>query len=73
MEFYHRAGIRYVLMGIDTTDPAVIEQVRKRSHHETSTSRLADSSVGTTSTRSSAYPQVNGVPPVGVEPTLGGF
>ena len=21
----------------------------------------------------SAYPQVNGVPPVGVEPTLGGF
>jgi anaerobic magnesium-protoporphyrin IX monomethyl ester cyclase len=31
MELYHRAGIRYVLMGIDTTDPAVIEQVRKRS------------------------------------------
>jgi anaerobic magnesium-protoporphyrin IX monomethyl ester cyclase len=28
---YHRAGLRHVLMGIDTTDPAVIEQVRKRS------------------------------------------
>jgi anaerobic magnesium-protoporphyrin IX monomethyl ester cyclase len=31
MELYHRAGIRYVLMGIDATDPRVIEQVRKRS------------------------------------------
>jgi anaerobic magnesium-protoporphyrin IX monomethyl ester cyclase len=28
---YRRAGLRHVLMGIDTTDPAVIEQVRKRS------------------------------------------
>jgi anaerobic magnesium-protoporphyrin IX monomethyl ester cyclase len=31
MELYRRAGLRYVLMGIDTTDPAVIEQIRKRS------------------------------------------
>jgi anaerobic magnesium-protoporphyrin IX monomethyl ester cyclase len=31
MGLYARAGLRYVLMGIDTTDPAVIEQIRKRS------------------------------------------
>jgi anaerobic magnesium-protoporphyrin IX monomethyl ester cyclase len=31
MDLYRRAGIRYVLMGIDTTDPDVIEQIRKRS------------------------------------------
>lgn len=31
LDLYRRAGIRYVLMGIDTTDPAVIEQIRKRS------------------------------------------
>ncbi len=31
IDLYRRAGIRYVLMGIDTTDPALIEQVRKRS------------------------------------------
>ena len=28
---YRRAGLRYVLMGIDTTDPAIIERIRKRS------------------------------------------
>jgi anaerobic magnesium-protoporphyrin IX monomethyl ester cyclase len=28
---YRRAGLRYVLMGIDTTDPEVIKQIRKRS------------------------------------------
>jgi len=28
---YRQGGLRYVLMGIDTTDPAVIQQVRKRS------------------------------------------
>jgi len=31
LDLYRRAGLRYVLMGIDTTDPAVIDQVRKRS------------------------------------------
>jgi anaerobic magnesium-protoporphyrin IX monomethyl ester cyclase len=31
MDLYARAGLRYVLMGIDTTDPAVITQIRKRS------------------------------------------
>ena len=31
MDLYYRAGIRYVLLGIDSTDPAVIEQIRKRS------------------------------------------
>jgi anaerobic magnesium-protoporphyrin IX monomethyl ester cyclase len=31
MDLYARAGLRYVLMGIDTTDPDVIEQIRKRS------------------------------------------
>ena len=31
VELYRRAGLRYVLMGIDTTDPDVIEQIRKRS------------------------------------------
>ncbi len=31
MDLYHDAGLRYVLIGIDTTDPAIIEQVRKRS------------------------------------------
>jgi anaerobic magnesium-protoporphyrin IX monomethyl ester cyclase len=31
IDLYRRAGLRYVLMGIDTTDPDVIEQIRKRS------------------------------------------
>lgn len=31
LHLYRRAGLRYVLMGIDTTDPAVMEQIRKRS------------------------------------------
>jgi anaerobic magnesium-protoporphyrin IX monomethyl ester cyclase len=31
IDLYARAGLRYVLMGIDTTDPAVIERIRKRS------------------------------------------
>ncbi|MEX2388221.1 MAG: radical SAM protein [Phycisphaeraceae bacterium] len=31
MPRYRKAGLLYVLMGIETTDPAVIEQVRKRS------------------------------------------
>jgi len=31
IDTYRRAGLRYVLMGIDTTDPDVIEQIRKRS------------------------------------------
>jgi anaerobic magnesium-protoporphyrin IX monomethyl ester cyclase len=31
IDLYHRAGIRYVLMGIDATDPTTIEMVRKRS------------------------------------------
>lgn len=31
MHLYRQAGILYVLMGIETTDPAVIEQVHKRS------------------------------------------
>ncbi|HZN77658.1 MAG TPA: radical SAM protein [Micromonosporaceae bacterium] len=31
IDLYSRAGLRYVLMGIDTTDPDVIEQIRKRS------------------------------------------
>jgi anaerobic magnesium-protoporphyrin IX monomethyl ester cyclase len=31
LDLYRRAGIRYVLMGIDTTDPAVIDRIRKRS------------------------------------------
>jgi anaerobic magnesium-protoporphyrin IX monomethyl ester cyclase len=31
VDLYYRAGIRYVLMGIDTTDPELIEHVRKRS------------------------------------------
>lgn len=31
LDHYRRAGLRYVLMGIDTTDPATIERIRKRS------------------------------------------
>jgi anaerobic magnesium-protoporphyrin IX monomethyl ester cyclase len=31
MDLYRRAGLRYILMGIDTTDPDVIRQIRKRS------------------------------------------
>jgi anaerobic magnesium-protoporphyrin IX monomethyl ester cyclase len=31
LDLYRRAGMRYVLLGIDSTDPAVIEQIRKRS------------------------------------------
>jgi anaerobic magnesium-protoporphyrin IX monomethyl ester cyclase len=31
MDAYRRAGLRYVLMGIDTTDPSTLEQIRKRS------------------------------------------
>lgn len=31
IDLYRRAGIQYVLMGIDTTDPATIEAIRKRS------------------------------------------
>jgi len=31
MDTYRRAGLRYVLMGIDTTDPELIERIRKRS------------------------------------------
>ncbi len=31
LDRYRDAGLRYVLIGIDTTDPAIIEQVRKRS------------------------------------------
>ena len=31
MDLLYRAGMRYVLMGIDTTDPDLIEQIRKRS------------------------------------------
>jgi anaerobic magnesium-protoporphyrin IX monomethyl ester cyclase len=31
LDLYRQAGLRYVLMGIDTTDPALIEQIRKRS------------------------------------------
>jgi len=31
IDLYRRAGLRYVLMGIDTTDPDVLEQIRKRS------------------------------------------
>jgi anaerobic magnesium-protoporphyrin IX monomethyl ester cyclase len=42
IDLYRRAGIRYVLMGIDTTDPGVIEQVRKRSttRHDLEACRL---------------------------------
>jgi anaerobic magnesium-protoporphyrin IX monomethyl ester cyclase len=31
IELYRRAGLRYVLMGIDTTDPDTITRIRKRS------------------------------------------
>jgi anaerobic magnesium-protoporphyrin IX monomethyl ester cyclase len=31
MDAYRRGGLRYVLMGIDTTDPSILERVRKRS------------------------------------------
>jgi anaerobic magnesium-protoporphyrin IX monomethyl ester cyclase len=31
LDLYRRAGLRYILMGIDTTDPSTIEQIRKRS------------------------------------------
>jgi anaerobic magnesium-protoporphyrin IX monomethyl ester cyclase len=31
MDAYRRAGLRYVLMGIDTTDPSILERIRKRS------------------------------------------
>lgn len=31
IDLYRRAGLRYVLMGIDSTDPDLIEQIRKRS------------------------------------------
>jgi len=31
LELYRRAGILYVLLGIDATDPALIESIRKRS------------------------------------------
>ncbi|MBL7502050.1 radical SAM protein [Frankia sp. CNm7] len=31
LDLWHKAGLRYVLLGIDTTDPAVLAQVRKRS------------------------------------------
>jgi anaerobic magnesium-protoporphyrin IX monomethyl ester cyclase len=31
MDLHRRAGLRYVLMGIDTTEPDLIEKVRKRS------------------------------------------
>jgi anaerobic magnesium-protoporphyrin IX monomethyl ester cyclase len=31
LDSYRRAGLRYVLMGIDTTDPSILERIRKRS------------------------------------------
>jgi anaerobic magnesium-protoporphyrin IX monomethyl ester cyclase len=31
IDLYRRAGLRYVLLGIDTTDPTLLQQIRKRS------------------------------------------
>jgi anaerobic magnesium-protoporphyrin IX monomethyl ester cyclase len=42
VDLYARAGLRYVLLGIDTTDPEVIERIRKRSttRHDLEACRL---------------------------------